>query len=80
METGAPGRIGDPVTVIHTNRIGLVSAALGSKVHVLGHQLALRAKSKLITGIVSTVHVQVSLYVVGKSEMNISNSVTRGYF
>ena len=54
LGSGTTGRIGDPVTVYHTNRTELVSVALGSEAHVSGRQLALREKTKLSTEIVHT--------------------------
>ena len=47
MEPGVLGQIGNPVIVIHSNRTGPVSVVPCLEVHVLGHQLALREKSKL---------------------------------
>ena len=57
LETGAPGRIGDPVTVTHSNRTGLVSAAPGLEVPALVHQLALGEKIKLFTEIVQITQI-----------------------
>ena len=59
MEIGAPGRIGDPVTVIHTNRTELVSAVPSLEDRAKDGQMALREKFERSTEIVLMTPVQV---------------------